>query len=151
VVLVPQAFDKVWHNGLSLNSNNFYQKNFTLYSKVILRKIFSIFCQTTGCYNRDLRDQIKYPSEKYPWTISVFVVHCGFTGIYKCFYCYYGSWMIQRYLQYRDLTSKYLQNNLNFIQNWLKLWRIKVNENKSIHITFTMCATNCLAVYLNRT
>jgi hypothetical protein len=54
---------------------------------------------------------------------------------------------------YRDpsIASKYLQEKLNLIQNWLKFWRIRINENKSVHITFTMHAAICPAVYLNGT
>jgi hypothetical protein len=34
-------------------------------------------------------------------------------------------------------ASQKLQTNLDAIQKWLKRWRIKANEYKSVHVTFT--------------
>ncbi|KAH0949483.1 hypothetical protein HN011_005732, partial [Eciton burchellii] len=58
-----------------------------------------------------------------------------------------------RYLQYTKthIAFTYLQDNLNLVQNQLRLWRIKVNEKKSIHVTFITCAATYSAIYLNRT
>jgi len=107
------------------------------------------------CYNRDLRNQrfFKCSSGKYPWIISIFVVHRKFIGRDKCFYCFMYSRIIQRYLQYTKthIAFTYLQDNLNLVQNQLRLWRIKVNEKKSIHVTFITCAATYSAIYLNRT
>jgi phosphoketolase len=46
-------------------------------------------------------------------------------------------------------ASRKLQNHLNQFQKWLKSWRIKANENKSTHVTFTLKRENCLTVKLN--
>lgn len=48
------------------------------------------------------------------------------------------------------MASHRLQNHLNKIENWLSLWRIKVNHNKSIHITFTLRKETCPVVTLNQ-
>ena len=48
-----------------------------------------------------------------------------------------------------DTASINLQNNLNKIEEWLKKWRIKANEVKSAHVTFTMRKTTCPPVRLN--
>lgn len=48
------------------------------------------------------------------------------------------------------MASRNLQANLDKIQQWLKTWRIKANESKSIHVTFTMKKGNCSTVTLNR-
>ena len=37
-----------------------------------------------------------------------------------------------------DMASAVLQLSLNAIQEWMKLWRITANVNKSAHITFTI-------------
>lgn len=46
-------------------------------------------------------------------------------------------------------ASRLLQTNLYQIQNWLKKWRIKANESKSTHVTFTMRRETCPPVMLN--
>jgi hypothetical protein len=45
-------------------------------------------------------------------------------------------------------TSK-LQTHLLAIQNWLTKWRVKVNESKSMHVTFTIQRETCPPVYIN--
>ena len=49
------------------------------------------------------------------------------------------------------LASSQLQNSLNTISSWLKKWRIKANEAKSVHVTFTLRKQQCPAVTLNNT
>jgi len=46
-------------------------------------------------------------------------------------------------------ASQRLQVNLNEITKWLKTWRIKVNETKSTHVTFTMRRETCPTITLN--
>ena len=47
------------------------------------------------------------------------------------------------------IASLHLQNHLNHIQHWLNKWRMKANEDKSTHVTFTMKHDNCPSVQLN--
>lgn len=47
------------------------------------------------------------------------------------------------------MASTKLQRSLNNISQWLKDWRIKVNETKSVHVTFTTRRDTCPAVQLN--
>ena len=48
-------------------------------------------------------------------------------------------------------ASRNLQEHLFTIQNWLQKWKIKVNETKSSHITFTLRKDNCPAISINQT
>jgi len=48
-------------------------------------------------------------------------------------------------------ASRNLQEHLLTIQNWLQKWKIKVNETKSSHITFTLRKDNCPAVSISPT
>src|SRR5204863_76548 len=47
------------------------------------------------------------------------------------------------------MASTNLQNHLDKLQLWFKKWRIKVNESKSVHVTFTMRRETCPPVFLN--
>jgi hypothetical protein len=42
-----------------------------------------------------------------------------------------------------------LQEDLNLIEKWLRDWRIKVNETKSICVIYTLRRTDCPRVYIN--
>jgi hypothetical protein len=46
-------------------------------------------------------------------------------------------------------ASLYLQTHLDLLQDWLRTWRIKVNETKSAHITFTNRKVDCPPVTIN--
>jgi len=106
------------------------------------------------CYNKNPRYLIRSPSRKFmvhSWSISAIVVYGRFISRYESFYCYFHEWygvFTIHQIFTKTLTAfKYLQNNLNLIQNWLKLWRIKVNE--STHVTFIMRTVTYSAIYLN--
>ncbi|VVC31114.1 Reverse transcriptase domain [Cinara cedri] len=47
------------------------------------------------------------------------------------------------------LASQYLQNHLNLLSDWYSNWRIKINNDKSSHITFTLKQSTVPPVYLN--
>lgn len=46
-------------------------------------------------------------------------------------------------------ASNNLQLYLNELQKWLNTWRIRVNESKSVHVTFTTRVATCPPVALN--
>jgi hypothetical protein len=46
-------------------------------------------------------------------------------------------------------ASQKLQTDLLAIQNWFKKWRMKANESKSIHVTFTTRREKCPTVHIN--
>jgi hypothetical protein len=49
------------------------------------------------------------------------------------------------------IASLNLQEHISSIEKWLQKWKIKVNESKSSHITFTLRKGHCPAVSINQT
>jgi len=49
------------------------------------------------------------------------------------------------------IASLNLQEHIHVIKKWLKKWKIKVNESKSSHITFTLRTGHGPAVKINQT
>ena len=49
------------------------------------------------------------------------------------------------------IASLNLQQHLHIIEKWLKKWKIKVNESRSSHRTFTLQKGHCPAVNINQT
>jgi hypothetical protein len=47
-------------------------------------------------------------------------------------------------------AATHVQTHLNLLQKWLRKWRIKVNTEKSVHVTFTLRRRECPPLYLNR-
>jgi hypothetical protein len=46
-------------------------------------------------------------------------------------------------------ASQKLQASLLAIQSWLKTWRMKANETKSVHVAFTTRRATCPLVHIN--
>jgi hypothetical protein len=46
-------------------------------------------------------------------------------------------------------AAQHLQHHLNLTQDWLKRWRIKIKETKSVQITFTLRKGRCPPVKIN--
>jgi hypothetical protein len=42
-----------------------------------------------------------------------------------------------------------LQNHLNQIQEWTKIWKIKINEAKPTQVNFSLRREKCPALFLN--
>jgi hypothetical protein len=47
------------------------------------------------------------------------------------------------------LASQRLQNHLDLLQDWFDKWKIKINQTKSLQITFTTKRANCPPVTIN--
>ena len=47
------------------------------------------------------------------------------------------------------MAAHRLQMHLNKIKSWLKTWRMKANETKSVQVTFTLNKMTCSPVKLN--
>lgn len=48
-----------------------------------------------------------------------------------------------------DFASAAVQQAINKIEEWLKKWNIKVNADKSTHVTFTLRKGDCPAITMN--
>jgi hypothetical protein len=47
------------------------------------------------------------------------------------------------------IASRKLQTDILAIQDWFKKWRMKANESKSIHVTFTTRREMCPPIHIN--
>ena len=47
------------------------------------------------------------------------------------------------------LSSRYVRNELDLMQDWLKKWNIKMNSDKSTQVTFTLRKHDCPRLKLN--
>jgi hypothetical protein len=47
------------------------------------------------------------------------------------------------------IASQHLQLHLDILQAWFDTWKIKINQAKSVHVTFTTTRAICLQVTVN--
>lgn len=146
---ISQAFDRVWHRGLLYKVR-----------KIIPHTYFLILCS----YLQNRHYLVKYHdalTSLYP--IDAGVPQGSVLGpvLYLVFTAdlptqdnivtatYADDTALLSSHQDPNMASILLQTNLNKIQRWLKIWRIRVNETKSVHVTFTNRRETCPPVVLN--
>jgi hypothetical protein len=146
---VAQAFDKVWHTGLLYKQKTTLPCQYYLLLKTYLQErhfqvkhnqVYSTchevragvpqFCvhgpAPTEIYTADL------PTTEHT-TIATFADDTGLLAAHA------------------DplVASQHLQHHLNILQEWADTWKIKINQAKSVHITFTTKRTLCPPVTMN--
>lgn len=146
---VAQAFDKVWHVGLKYK---------------IRRKLPAQIAKVLCSYLDDRKFRVKHESAIADLApISSGVPQGSVLGsfLYQLFTADLPISQEVKMATFVDDTailsthvnpntaSRELQDHLNDIQKWLKSWRVKVNETKSAHVTFTLKKRTCPAVSLN--
>jgi hypothetical protein len=148
---IQQAFDRVWHDGL------LYQLKATLLTPYYL---------LPKSYLTDRSSQIKYNAA----TSATFPIHSGVPQervlgpfLYLIFTADIPTRSDTVIATFADDTAilasnedpqtpaQSLQTHLNQLETWLNTWRVKVNETKSAHVTFTNRRTVCPAVTINGT
>lgn len=146
---ISQAFDKVWHDGLLYKIKNLLPINYYTFIKSYLENRFF------------------YVKEEDEMS-SLNVINAGVpqgSVLGPTLYLLYTSDLPQSdgvvIGTFADDTaalavdkspksaSNKLQNCIDEISKWLKDWRIKANENKSVQVTFTLKKETCPPVTLN--
>lgn len=148
---VEQAFDKVWHAGLIHK---------------IQKKLPTQYCNILKSYLTDRKFSVKHKqsiTELFP--ISSGVPQGSVLGVflYQLFTADLpipssrdvsiatfvdDTAILSTHVNF-NTASRELQEHLYKVEEWLKKWRIKVNEKKSSHITFTLKKRTCPQVILN--
>jgi len=146
---ISQAFDKVWHKGLlfKLKSVLPYQLYEIIKSYLSNRKYYvkqksersEIYNIRAGVSQGSVLGPLLYliytadlPKENNIM-LATFADDTAILASHNDPYC----------------ASQILQRNLNRIEPWLTKWKIKANELKSVHITFTLRRKTCPNVKLN--
>lgn len=148
---ISQAFDKVWHEGLlyKLKKELPYQYFRILRSYLSSRRFFiryqeehtSLFPINAGVPQGSVLGPILYLlyTADFPTTRSTTIA------------TFADDTVILASHTDPKIASVKLQLHLNTTQLWLQKWRIKVNEVKSTHVTFTLRKGTCPPVVLNNT
>lgn len=148
---VSQAFDKVWHEGLIYKIKRQLPHSFLPILKSYLSdRHFSVKQQDeiTGLYS--IKSGVPQGSVLGPTLYLLFTSDLPASS-YTEIATFADDTAVLALHHNPATASRYLQDNLNKIEKWLKKWRIKANEAKSTHITYTMKRDTCPPVTLNGT
>lgn len=148
---IQQAFDRVWHSGLLYKLKTHIPAPFYLVLKTYIqdRSFFVSINEnysSFGCINAGIpQGSVLGPVLYTIFTADMPTIEKLTTATYA------DDTAILATNESPVIASNLLQNQLNLLQDWLQKWNIKVNNSKSVHVTFTLRKNDCSPVYLNGT
>jgi hypothetical protein len=139
---VSQAFDKVWRKGLLYKLKRaFPHPKYTLLKSYLTDRTFEVRYQAECTKLYTIQSGEPQGSILGPILFSVFTADVPETE--QTLTVTYADDIVILISHQNPITaSRKLQNHLNQFEKWLKRWRIKANENKSTHVTFTLKREN---------
>jgi len=134
---IAQAFDRVWHAGLLFKTRFLPAPLFLIIKSFLSNRSFAIRCADELSQIKHIKAGVPQGSILAPTLYNIFTSdtpHFDNTTLatFADDTCIIST--------NADLTiaSNVLQTHLTKLQNWFNPWRIKINPNKSTHITFSL-------------
>lgn len=147
---VAQAFDKVWHTGLLYKIKNVFPSPYYLLLKsYITDRYFQI-----KLYNNSYSDCYQVKSGVPQGSVLGPLLYLTYTADMPTT----NNTTITTYVDDTALLAanndpivalQHLQHHLNLLQQWYSKWKIKINQTKSVQVTFTTRRMNCPQVNIN--
>ncbi|KAL4113895.1 hypothetical protein QTP88_017451 [Uroleucon formosanum] len=144
---VSQAFDSVWHVLYKLKEI-YPAPYYLLLKSYIENRFFNVKIESTFSDSYDVLVGVPQGSDIVPFLYISFTVDIPTTEN-STVGTYADDTAIFAADSDPDICSHHLQNHLNMLSKWCNTWKIKVNEFKSTHITFTLRPKDCLEVSFN--
>ena len=146
---IEQAFDKVWHEGLLLKLSNWLPKNhFNIIKSYLENRTFQVKMQNS--VTKLYWINIGVPQGSVLGPVLYLLYTADFpteTNITTAIYADDTAALSTN--TNANMASDELQKYVDKIYRWYKLWRIKVNESKSTHVTFTLRRETCPNIQIN--
>ncbi|GAB0086750.1 hypothetical protein DMENIID0001_009250 [Sergentomyia squamirostris] len=143
------AFDKVWHEGLLIKlKERFPTQLFNiLQSYLSLRHYYVRYRQeTTDLY--PVHAGVPQGSILGPILYSLYTADIP-VAPQTMIATYADDTVIMASHKDPERAAQWLQRGLGLIQDWLKTWRMQLNENKCVQVTYSLKKGDCPPVYLN--
>jgi hypothetical protein len=140
---VAQAFDSVWHTGLLYKLKKIYPAPYYLLLKsYIENRSFNVKIESTLSNSYDILAGVPQGSDIAPFLYIIFTADIPTTEN-TLMGTYADDTAILAANSGPHICSHHLQNHLNMLSKWCNAWKIKVNELKSTHVTFTLRPKEC--------
>lgn len=146
---VSQAFDRVWHKGLLYKLKlKLPPQYYTILKSYLENRYFFVKVQDEQTDLFPIDAGVPQGSVLGPLLYVLFTADIP-TNPNTTTATFADDTVVMATHRNPNTASKYLQDHLNSIECWLLKWRLRVNETKSTHITFTLRKETCPPVTLN--
>lgn len=146
---ISQAFDKVWHEGLIYKIKKTLPHCFLQILKSYLdKRSFQVKCNDDSSELYEIKSGVPQGSILGPILYLIFTADIP-TDDQTITATYADDTALLSTDNDPVTASHTLQSHLNKVESWLKQWRIKANETKSAHVTFTLRRGTCPPIKLN--
>lgn len=146
---IQQAFDKVWHQGLLYKlKTNMPSQIYLLLKSYLSDRHFDVKMEKDNRSYQLIRAGVPQGSVLGPFLYLLYTADIPTTNE-TTIATFADDTAIIALDHDPVVASNKLQTHLDRLQNWLQKWKIKVNHEKSAHITFTNRHVNCPHVTIN--
>lgn len=148
---ISQAFDRVWHTGLLYKIKKFLPHSYYLLLESYLTdRYFQVIQEGTCSSIYSIDAGVPQGSVLGPTLYQIYTADLPCEDDEQVTTAIYADDTAKLVINESPTeASRILQIALDDIQTWAQKWRIKFNENKSVHITFTTKHSTCPPVTLN--
>lgn len=146
---ISQAFDKVWHVGLLYKLKKYLPPQiYQILKSYLQNRHFFVKIQDEQSTLQKIQAGVPQGSVLGPVLYLLYTADLP-TSEKTTLSTFADDTAVLASDSNANIASTLLQEHLAKIENWLSKWRIKANESKSIHVTFTMRKGTCPPVTLN--
>lgn len=148
---VAQAFDKVWHTGLIAKIKLLLPKPFHgILENYLTNRMFYVKVEDTETGLYDINAGVPQGSVLGPILYLLYTSDLPTcTNVTTSTFADDTAILVSN--KNPQTASRVLQEHLTDIEDWMSKWRIKANESKSVHITFTLHKRSCPVIKFKNT
>ncbi|PNF30905.1 hypothetical protein B7P43_G03641 [Cryptotermes secundus] len=146
---IQQAFDKVWHAGLLYKiKKRLPNQIYLLLKSYLSERSFQVRINTDVSSIRNINSGVPQGSVLGPFLYLIYSADLPTTG--NTVLATFADDTAILTANHNPITaSANLQNHINLLQQWFHKWRMSINNEKSVQITFTNRRTTCPQITIN--
>lgn len=146
---IAQAFDKVWHEGLIFKIKQLLPRKFhQILVSYLKNRRFKVSYKDHTTEEHPIAAGVPQGSVLGPILYIIFTADLPISN--DIITTTFADDTAVLYAHQNRLTAtRELQHHIKKIETWSNKWGIKINEEKSAHITFTLKRRNCRNITLN--